>query len=202
MLSAHRRRCPISLPRKLSQSTQRHVRARHGFIHKRTPEPASPELASLLAIYAQQPPRPLTLGTLLSLGDPLTEDYVLKSASYAQSEIPRRLATRIRSLEGLPFIVGTNPYVARIMEGFRKSFEGVARFGDQGEDKDAEEKGEIESEDVRKARMLEENERFAGMLEGLVRNHANDIPTIAKGYVYSLYLIHDVRGVLIYVTRL
>lgn len=127
---------------------------------------------------------------------------MLKSASYAQSEIPRRLATRIRSLEGLPFIVGTNPYVARIMEGFRKSFEGVARFGDQGEDKDAEEKGEIESEDVRKARMLEENERFAGMLEGLVRNHANDIPTIAKGYVYSLYLIHDVRGVLIYVTRL
>jgi 26S proteasome regulatory subunit T1 len=86
---------------------------------------------------------------------------VLTSVSYAQAEIPRRLATRIRSLEALPFIVGTNPYIARILDGFRKSFLWSATYP--------------------QVKNLEENAVFAAQLEGLVRDHANDIPTIAKG---------------------
>jgi len=129
--------------------------------YSRTPEPAPPEVAHLLATYAQHPPRPLTLGTLLATGRPLTAESVLTSVSYAQAEIPRRLATRIRSLEALPFIVGTNPYIARILDGFRKSFLWSATYP--------------------QVKNLEENAVFAAQLESLVRDHANDIPTMAKG---------------------
>ncbi|KAA1470670.1 alpha-ketoacid dehydrogenase kinase [Dentipellis sp. KUC8613] len=133
---------------------------RHYF--RRTPEPAPPEVAELLTAYAQHTPRPLTLGTLLSFGQPLTPQSVLTSVSYAQAEIPRRLATRIRSLEGLPFIVGTNPYIARILDGFRRSFLTLASYPS--------------------VTTLEENAAFVEQLDALVHNHANDIPTIAKGF--------------------
>ncbi|KAI0043562.1 26S proteasome subunit P45 [Auriscalpium vulgare] len=129
---------------------------------RRTPEPAPPEVAQLLATYAHHIPRPLTLGTLLSFGRPLTAESVLSSVSYAQAEIPRRLATRIRSLEGLPFIVGTNPYIARALDGFRKTFLWTATYP--------------------KVKNLEENAEFAAQLEMLVHDHANDIPTVAKGF--------------------
>jgi 26S proteasome regulatory subunit T1 len=85
--------------------------------------------------------------------------------TYAQAEIPRRLATRIRSLEALPFIVGTNPYIARILDGFRKSFLWSATYP--------------------QVKNLEENAGFAAQLESLVRDHADDIPTMAKGRVSS-----------------
>ncbi|KAI0303441.1 hypothetical protein B0F90DRAFT_1809640 [Multifurca ochricompacta] len=133
--------------------------------YSRTPEPAPPEVAHLLAAYAQQPLRPLALGTLLATGRPLTAESVLTSVSYAQVEIPRRLATRIRSLEGLPFIVGTNPYIARILDGFRKSFLWSATYP--------------------QVKNLEENAVYAAQLESLVRDHANDIPTVAKGFQES-----------------
>ncbi|KAI9446866.1 hypothetical protein H4582DRAFT_2125135 [Lactarius indigo] len=135
---------------------------RYSSRYSRTPEPAPPEIAHLIATYAQHQPRPLTLGTLLATGRPLTAESVQTSVTYAQAEIPRRLATRIRSLEGLPFIVGTNPYIARILNGFRQSFLWSASYP--------------------QVKNLEENAAFATQLEKLVRDHANDIPTMAKGF--------------------
>ena len=128
----------------------------------RTPGPAPPEVAQLLATYAQHPPQPLTLGRLLSFSRPLTKDSLLSSVKLAQAEIPRRLATRIQTLESLPFIVGTNPHIAQILEGFRESFMLIAMHPP--------------------ARNLSDNAAFAGKLEQLISSHANDIPLIAKGY--------------------
>ena len=158
-------------PRILTQSVfVRRVRRVHRrySVYSRTPKPAPPEVAHLLATYAQHTPRPLTLGTLLATGRPLTPESVLTSVSYAQAEIPRRLATRIRSLESLPFIVGTNPYIARILDGFRTSFLWNATYP--------------------QVKNLEENAIFTAQLEALVRDHANDLPTMAKGYDTQSYL--------------
>lgn len=148
-------------PRILSRSVLvRRVHRRYS-VYSRTPEPAPPEVAHLLATYAQHTPRPLTLGTLLATGRPLTPESVLTSVSYAQAEIPRRMATRIRSLESLPFIVGTNPYIARILNGFRKSFLWSATYP--------------------QVKNLEENAIFTAQLEALVQDHADDLLTMAKG---------------------
>ncbi|THH15882.1 hypothetical protein EW146_g4669 [Bondarzewia mesenterica] len=156
---AVQRSCPPTACRAFSSTARRRTPSHY---RRRTPQPAPPEVSELLAIHAQHTPRPLTLKTLLSFGQPLTEESVLNSVSYAQAEIPRRLATRIRSLENLPFIVGTNPYITRIMDGFRKSFLLLATYP--------------------RVSSLEDNAEFTAQLDTLVRDHANDIPTIAKGF--------------------
>src|ERR1700731_60207 len=63
-------------------------------------------------------PSPVTLSTLLSFARPLTAESVLQSSFYAQSELPKRLAARLRALEALPFIVGTNPHIAKMLNAF------------------------------------------------------------------------------------
>ncbi|KAJ3737435.1 P-loop containing nucleoside triphosphate hydrolase protein [Lentinula guzmanii] len=120
------------------------------------------EVTELLAKYASSPHRPLNLSALLSFGRPLTPSSVLASVSYALEEIPRRLATRVQSLEALPFIVGTNPYIASILAAHKESFMWLATYPTP--------------------KTLEENAKFAETLEDLVEKHANDIPTIAKGF--------------------
>lgn len=69
----------------------------------------------------------------------------------------------MRSLESLPFIVGTNPYVAKTLNAYRESFQLLATYPHVGS--------------------LDENAKFVSMLAELVRRHANDIPTMAKGCV-------------------
>ncbi|KAJ3761838.1 P-loop containing nucleoside triphosphate hydrolase protein [Lentinula raphanica] len=120
------------------------------------------EFTELLAKYASSPHRPLNLSALLSFGRPLTPTSVLASVSYALEEIPRRLATRVQSLEALPFIVGTNPYISSILTAHKESFMWLATYPTP--------------------KTLEENANFAETLEDLVEKHANDIPTIAKGF--------------------
>jgi len=142
-------------------------RVQAGFVHCRgrrqiywAPE-QSREVAELLNSYDSTPPLPLNLAQLLSYGHPLTSDSVLSSVSYTLSDLPRRMATRVRSLEGLPFIVGTNPYVAKMLNAYRESFRILATYPP------------ITS--------LEENSVFVQHLTKLVQRHANDVPTLAKG---------------------
>lgn len=123
--------------------------------------PPSPEVTALLEECLAQPPRQLTLSKFLSYGRPLTQDSVIASAKYVLSEIPRRLARRIRAIENLPFIVGTNPYVVRTLALHRDSFAWLATHS--GVDN------------------LEDNKAFSRQLENLVKSHADDIPIIARG---------------------
>ncbi|QRW00762.1 alpha-ketoacid dehydrogenase kinase [Ceratobasidium sp. AG-Ba] len=128
----------------------------------RTPEPNSARMSALLSEYEQLPPRPVPLKTLRAFANPPTAQSVLESASYVLSELPRRLVQRVRALDGLPFIVGMNPFVMRTHKLYHSSFERLATYP------------EVKS--------LEENDAFARELENLVEMHANDIPTIAKGF--------------------
>lgn len=116
----------------------------------------------LVENYLARPSQRLRLSTLVSLGQPVTEQSVLNSVSYVLSEIPRRLAVRIRSMENLPFIVGMNPFMSRILDVHMSTFRRIATYA--------------------KVTTLEQNERFTAELERLVNSHADDIPQMAKGY--------------------
>lgn len=124
-----------------------------------SPTPA--EIAPLLDEYARHSPRPLTLSTLLSFGRPVTPESVLTSVEYVLSEVPRMFGWRVRALEELPFIVGMNPFISRILAAHRKSFKTIASYPP--------------------IKTLEDNARFTEQLEALVLSHSNDIPIMAKG---------------------
>ena len=143
-----------------------HAACGQRYYHRRAPEPTSAEMRALLARYESIPPRPLNLAQLLSFGRPVTAQSVLSSGSYALSELPRRLATRVKSLEALPFIVGTNPYVAKTLKAYKDSFKFLATYPP--------------------VTNLQENAEFVGHLAELVQRHANDIPTMAKGCAIPL----------------
>ncbi|KAH7906235.1 hypothetical protein BJ138DRAFT_1016546 [Hygrophoropsis aurantiaca] len=140
----------------------RDILSHRQFHVRKAPDPPSSEVAKLLASFASHPPLPLTLSALVSFGKPLTTDSILRSVSYVLSEIPRRLATRVRTLEALPFIVGTNPYIAKTLSAYRESFQFIATYP--------------------RVRSLEDNAEFTAQLDQLVESHRNDIPTMAKGF--------------------
>lgn len=86
---------------------------------------------------------------------------ILQSASFTRRELPIRLARRVGAFRNLPFIVGSNPYVQKIARLYADSFQTLARFG------------EITDE--------ESNTRYTDVLEQLVSDHAQNVPTLARG---------------------
>src|ERR1700754_1405203 len=128
----------------------------------RIPARTPPEIARLMQECAERPPRPLSLKDFLSFAVSLSPDSVLDSARYTVSELPRRLIKRIQSFESLPYIVGTNPFISNILNGYRKSFQTLASHPD--------------------VQTITDNDTFTGRLRGLVSQHSNDIATMAKGF--------------------
>lgn len=155
--SLTRRRIVLTLPRAVG-----HPLTLRQYLHTEQSTENSSELSLLLNEYSKQTPRPLTLKKLLSFGSPLNRTSLLDSAAYVLSEIPRRLVGRVRALEALPFIVTTNPFLSRSLRAYKTSFEALATH--------------------HPVTTLQENWAFTQRLEGLVADHANDIPTMAKGY--------------------
>lgn len=146
--------------RATARSLHRHHCCRYHARH--IAEPQGSQLSQLLATYAAHSPHPITLSSLVAFGQPLTPESLLHSVSYVLSEIPRRLARRARALETLPFIVGTNPYMAKTLKAYRDSFQFLATYP--------------------RITTLDENARFTAELSQLVESHRNDIPTMAKGF--------------------
>lgn len=119
----------------------------------------------LLTGFLARPPTALTLRSLLALGGspgsrPSTH-HILTSARFTASELPVRLARRVDAFRGLPFIVGSNPHIQKVARLYAGSFQAIAGVGRIKDDAD--------------------NERFTRALEQMVEDHAENIPTLARG---------------------
>ncbi|KAF8941942.1 hypothetical protein BGZ47_007036 [Haplosporangium gracile] len=88
----------------------------------------------------------------------------LQMARYARKELPVRLARRVKSIQNLPFIIGTNPYIKRVYRLYYDSFQALTAF----------------QEDIRDK---EDLDRFAEILRGLVESHADVIPMLSQGFL-------------------
>ncbi|KAF9136562.1 hypothetical protein BGX30_011071 [Mortierella sp. GBA39] len=86
----------------------------------------------------------------------------LQMARYARKELPVRLARRVKSIQNLPFIIGTNPYIKRVYRLYYDSFQALTAF----------------QEDIRDKEGLD---RFAEVLRGLVESHTDVIPMLSQG---------------------
>ncbi|KAJ2779444.1 hypothetical protein GGI15_003879 [Coemansia interrupta] len=79
--------------------------------------------------FASQKINPVTVGQLLKYRRlPLSRDNILDSVAYSQAELPVRLAKRVISFHNLPFIVGTNPHIARVYELYYDAFDRLHAF--------------------------------------------------------------------------
>ncbi|KAF8320134.1 alpha-ketoacid dehydrogenase kinase [Clavulina sp. PMI_390] len=128
-----------------------------------SPACAKSELSNLLESYAHLEPRPIALSSLFppdstSPTDALESFYIPN----VQSEIPRRLARMIQRFDKLPYICGTNPFIARVHSLYKSSF--------------------YELSSIPKITNQSENEAYATRLEAHIHAHSNDIPTLSKGF--------------------
>ncbi|KAF9905218.1 hypothetical protein EC991_001921 [Linnemannia zychae] len=115
----------------------------------------------ILDPYVHQAVSPITLRQLVFFGRNMQEDKLLKSANYVRTELPIRLAHRIRDFQNLPFIVGTNPHIELVYDLYWQAFERLAK--------------------IPEIKTLEENDAFCEMVKGLLNDHLVVIPQLALG---------------------
>lgn len=111
--------------------------------------------------YFSQDPTPLTLRQLLFYERHCNTERLLKSANYVRTELPIRIAHRIREFQKLPYILGTNPHIECVYDLYWQAFERIRKFP------------EIETR--------QQNEVFCDMLQESLDAHLVVIPQLAQG---------------------
>ena len=73
--------------------------------------------------YASKKPFPLSLRQLVFFGRKSTAERIIESGNFVRSELPIRLAHRIRALQDLPFGVAEQPWLADVRAMYSDAFE-------------------------------------------------------------------------------
>ncbi|TFK43504.1 branched-chain alpha-ketoacid dehydrogenase [Crucibulum laeve] len=125
-----------------------------------------------LELYASKEAKPLTLRQLVFFGRSMNEERLIKSANYVRTELPVRIAHRIRDLQALPYVVVTQEGVARVYELYWLAFEKFRRYPP--------------------IITLADNNEFCKFLSGILNEHATVIPNLSLGLsLSSPFLLPD-----------
>ncbi|KAL4789590.1 branched-chain alpha-ketoacid dehydrogenase kinase [Aspergillus venezuelensis] len=135
------------------------IRALHTETLSHNPPPWRP--VSALDEYVERQIRPISLRQLTFFGRTLTESRLLSSANYVRTELPTRLAHRLRDIQKLPYVVVANPHFSLVYELYYKAFE---RF-----------------RAVPEIRTLDDNDHFCDILRKTLQEHLVVIPRLAMG---------------------
>ncbi|KIK48877.1 hypothetical protein CY34DRAFT_71089 [Suillus luteus UH-Slu-Lm8-n1] len=118
-----------------------------------------------LELYAAKEANRLSLRQLVFFGRSMDEEKLIKSANYVRTELPVRIAHRLRDLQALPYVVVTQEGVAQVYELYWSAFEKFRRYP--------------------QVTTLEENEAFCEFLESILDEHAPVIPSLSLGLSLS-----------------
>ncbi|KAI0858227.1 branched-chain alpha-ketoacid dehydrogenase kinase [Xylaria cubensis] len=105
--------------------------------------------------------RPISLRQLMVFGRSLTEERLISSANYVRTELPTRIAHRIRDMQRLPYVVVTNRHMSEVYELYYTAFDTFRR--------------------VKEIKTLEDNDKFCSIIAGMLRAHLTVIPKLAMG---------------------
>ncbi|KAJ7498894.1 branched-chain alpha-ketoacid dehydrogenase [Mycena latifolia] len=114
-----------------------------------------------LELYAAKEANRLTLRQLIFFGRAMDQDRLIKSANYVRTELPVRIAHRLRDMQKLPFIVVTQEQVAKVYELYWSAFEKFRRYPP--------------------INTLQDNAAFCQFLSGILREHSTVIPSLSLG---------------------
>ncbi|PGH27126.1 hypothetical protein AJ80_01082 [Polytolypa hystricis UAMH7299] len=134
---------------------------------RHSPPPWRP--GSALDEWVEREIRPISLRQLTFFGRTLTESRLISSANYVRTELPTRLAHRLRDMQKLPYVVVTNPHLSLVYELYYKAFE---RF-----------------RGVSEIRTLADNDKYCDILRDTLKEHLTVIPNLAMGVLECQALI-------------
>ncbi|CAL8583889.1 putative protein kinase YGL059W [Xanthoria parietina] len=119
--------------------------------------------AAILDEWVQREARPISLRQLTFFGRTLTEYRLLSSANYVRTELPTRLAHRLRDMQTLPYVVVTNPHMSHVYELYYKAFETLRR--------------------VREIKTVDDNDRYCNIITETLQEHLTVIPKLTMGII-------------------
>ncbi|RHZ54684.1 protein kinase PKP2 [Aspergillus thermomutatus] len=154
-----RRNQPVRCWHALRLSCKPRVRFYSGLDNSHSPPPWRP--GSVLDEWVEREIRPISLRQLTFFGRTLTESRLISSANYVRTELPTRIAHRLRDIQKLPYVVVANPHLSLVYELYYKAFE---RF-----------------RVIPEIKTLEDNERFCDILRKTLKEHLVVIPKLAMG---------------------
>ncbi|KAG8926549.1 hypothetical protein FRC00_002804 [Tulasnella sp. 408] len=107
-----------------------------------------------------------------SLSKLLQTYFPVQSANYVRTELPIRIAHRIRDMQALPYVVVRQEMVAKVYELYWDAFEKIRNYPP--------------------ITNLDENKKFCEFIQGLLNQHSPVIPNLALGLsLTSSYLTPD-----------
>ncbi|KAF6837043.1 serine threonine-protein kinase [Colletotrichum musicola] len=120
---------------------------------------------SVLDEWVVKEARPISLRQLMVFGRSLTESRLLSSANYVRTELPARIAHRIRDMQQLPYVVVTNPHIKEVYELYNNAFETFRK--------------------VKEIKTLDDNEKFCRIISQMLKAHLTVIPKLSMGILES-----------------
>jgi pyruvate dehydrogenase kinase 2/3/4 len=124
---------------------------------------------SALDDWVDRPIRPISLRQLFFFGRTLTESRLISSANYVRTELPTRLAHRLREMQRLPYVVVTNPHLSLVYELYYKAFESFRR--------------------VPEIRTIEDNDKYCKVIGENLKEHLAVIPNLVMGVLECQELV-------------
>ncbi|CAK7265280.1 putative protein kinase YGL059W [Sporothrix epigloea] len=116
---------------------------------------------SVLDDWVAKEARPISLRQLMVFGRSLTEARLISSANYVRTELPTRLAHRLRDIQQLPYAVVSNPHVHAVYELYYKAFDTLRKF--------------------KEIKTLEDNDVLCSVIGQTLQAHLPVIPKLAMG---------------------
>ena len=104
----------------------------------------------------QKEARPISLRQLTAFGKKLTEARLLQSANYVRTELPVRLAHRIRDMQKLPFAVLRNNNLSMVYQTYMRTFETLRK--------------------IPEIKTLQDNDEYCKTLQLVLRDNLSVVP--------------------------
>ncbi|KAI5297232.1 hypothetical protein KEM55_004983 [Ascosphaera atra] len=125
---------------------------------------------SVLDEWAARNVRPVSLRQLLFFGRALTETRLLTAANYVRTELPTRIAHRLREMQKLPYVILTNPRLSHVYELYYIAFERFRR--------------------VPEIKTLDDNDAYCEILKKTLKEHLTAIPNLMMGVLECEHLVN------------
>lgn len=111
----------------------------------------------------------MSLRQLTVFGRSLTEDRLISSANYVRTELPTRIAHRLRDMQTLPYVVITNPHMSHVYNLYHNAFDQLRRLPE--------------------VKTIQDNEQLCELVRYNLKNHMSVIPRLVMGVLECQHLL-------------
>ncbi|KAF7559048.1 hypothetical protein G7046_g5115 [Stylonectria norvegica] len=116
---------------------------------------------SVLDDWVAKEARPISLRQLMVFGRSLTEARLISSANYVRTELPTRIAHRLRDMQQLPYSVVTNSHINEVYNLYYNAFDTFRK--------------------IKEVKTLDENDRLCEVINQTLKGHLTVIPNLSMG---------------------